>query len=53
MPEVPTLEVAKPPSLFHRFTIDYRAFFKAVGKAVIKGVSGHWLRMQKRPYFAR
>lgn len=42
MPHIPGLEVSKPPSFLHRFSIDYRAFFKAASKAVIKGISGHW-----------
>ena len=43
MPEVPTLDVSKPAPVFQRLSIDYRAFFKAAGKALIKGLSGHWV----------
>jgi hypothetical protein len=43
MPEVPTLDISKPAPLLQRLSIDYRAFFKAAGKAVIKGLSGHWV----------
>jgi hypothetical protein len=43
VPEAPTLDVSKPAPLLQRLSIDYRAFFKAAGKAVIKGLSGHWV----------